>query len=726
MEEMNMKKYIIILSVLALAGCSRETVPGTSFEGRVETVKASISATKVEISDAGKFSWTAGDRIAVHRSVNGYETATLSADGSFSIHLADGEARDCFAVYPAESADAAAFGESGLKVNLPSEYAISKYGMKDYSPLPMVAVNDPLSEDILFHHLGGILRLEFNEVPYETMKISVNVGKKVTGSFDVIDPLSSSPYIALAAGTAEDVVFNLSTPVTETANDFVINLPVPTGEYETLAVKFFDRYDNLIVENTQEIAVNVERADGYELSSDMTLDLTRLPVCLKMVRDGEVSVKASQTNPRTIQYSFDNVNWDSFSSDRTFSMQRGQTIYFRGQNSSYADAEQYGWVDESNCTQIRATAKCYLYGNIMSLINPDPDVFSTLDALPADNTFCYLFSSDEGWGSFSASICNHPTYDLLLPATTLSDRCYQYMFRNTGITRMELPATEMKPYCYYYMFSGCNKMVETPALPSTSMAKYCYGGMFDSCWLIKSAPELPATTLADYCYEYMFDDCKSLENAPELPVMELKHGCYNGMFSYCVSLKEAPELPAMTLVNSCYQGMFRGCEKLTTAPNLPATTLADYCYSYMFEDCSVLVNAPELPVMELKSGCYNGMFEECVSLTEAPELPATTLESNCYYSMFRNCENLAVAPVLPAATLAWGCYAQMFEGCTSLGYLKAMFTAFPENDSNHDCIRDWLKDVQSSGTYVMNSLATYNPVLDAQVPSGWTIQTASE
>ena len=53
-----MKKYIIILSVLVLAGCSREMVPGTSFEGRVETVKASISATKVEISDAGKFSWT--------------------------------------------------------------------------------------------------------------------------------------------------------------------------------------------------------------------------------------------------------------------------------------------------------------------------------------------------------------------------------------------------------------------------------------------------------------------------------------------------------------------------------------------------------------------------------------------------------------------------------------------------------------------------------------------
>ena len=664
-----MKKYIIILSVLVLAGCSREMVPGTSFEGRVETVKASISATKVEISDAGKFSWTSGDRIAVHRSANGYETATLSADGSFSIHLADGEARDCFAVYPAESADAAAFGVSDLRVSLPSEYTISKYGMRDYSPLPMVAVNDPLSEDILFHHLGGILRLEFNEVPYETMKISVNVGKKVTGSFDVIDPSSSSPYIALAAGTAEDVVFNLSTPVSETTNDFVINLPVPTGEYETLAVKFFDRYDNLIIENTQLIAVNVERADGYELPSDMTLDLTRLPVCLKMARDGEINVKAAQTNPRTIEYSFDNVNWESFSSDRTFPMRRGQTIYFRGQNNSYSDEYR-----ESESTIISATAKCYLFGNIMSLINPDPDVFSTLVALPADYAFCYLFGNDSSWGSFSASICNHPTYDLLLPATTLSEYCYYHMFQNTGITRMNLPATEMKPYCYSYMFRGCDKMMETPALPATSLARSCYSGMFSSCMLIKSAPELPATTMAEYCYEYMFNGCNSFENAPELPAMELAHGCYSGMFSSCISMKVPPALPATTLKDNCYSSMFRSCEKLTVAPELPATTL--------------------------KSSCYNSMFSYCEALTKGPDLPATTLE--------------------------WGCYSYMFEGCASLGFLKAMFTEFPEYDNDHYCIRDWLKDVPSSGTFVMNTAATFNPYTDMGVPSGWTIQTASE
>ena len=595
----------------------------------------------------------------------------LSVDGSFSIHLADGESRDFYAVYPAESADASAFGDSDLRINLPSAYSISKNGMADYSPLPMVAINDPSSEDVLFHHLGGILRLVLDEVPYETMKISVNVGKKVTGSFDVIDPSTSSPYIALSAGTAEDVDFNLTTPVSGTANDFVINLPLPVGEYETLSVKIYDRYGNLIVEKTQELVVSVERADGYEIPSDLTLDVSRIPVCFKMERDGEIRVKAAQTNPRTMEYSFDNVNWESFSSDRTFPLHRGETIYFHGANNSYSDGNS-----ESESTSFSATSKCYLYGNIMSLINPDPDVFSTLDALPADYTFCFLFSHDNDWGDFSASICNHPTYDLLLPATDLTEYCYYYMFQNTGISRMNLPATEMKRYCYSYMFRGCNKMTDGVALPAMSLANGCYAGMFASCWLIKSAPALPATELEDYCYDYMFGDCNSLVNAPELPAMELKQGCYQSMFSYCISMKEAPELPATTLAYSCYSSMFNHCEKMTVAP---------------------------------------------------AELPATTLTDHCYSSMFRGCEKLTTAPVLPATTLQWGCYSYMFEGCLSLNYLKAMFTEFPTDyGDNYYCVQDWLKDVPSSGgTYVKNSTATYDPTTIG-VPSNWTVENASE
>ena len=181
---------------------------------------------------------------------------------------------------------------------------------------------------------------------------------------------------------------------------------------------------------------------------------------------------------------------------------------------------------------------------------------------------------------------------------------------------------------------------------------------------------LPATTLVSYCYEYMFQDCTSLITAPELP--------------------------AATLTNNCYNSMFSGCSSLTTAPNLPATTLANYC--------------------------YNWMFKGCTSLAEAPELPATTLAESCYNSMFSGCSSLTTAPVLPAITLVTNWYASMFSGCSSLNYIKAMFTTTPSINYT----LSWHSDVAVTGTFVKNSAATWTNVSPIGIPSGWTIETASE
>ena len=94
-----MKKIVSLLTfTLLLAGCAREVVPGTGEAFRTESLRASIVETRVEVDDLGKFSWTAGDQIAVHRSASGYETATLTEDGLFNVHLEEGEDRDAFAI----------------------------------------------------------------------------------------------------------------------------------------------------------------------------------------------------------------------------------------------------------------------------------------------------------------------------------------------------------------------------------------------------------------------------------------------------------------------------------------------------------------------------------------------------------------------------------------------------------------------------------------------------
>ena len=125
-------------------------------------------------------------------------------------------------------------------------------------------------------------------------------------------------------------------------------------------------------------------------------------------------------------------------------------------------------------------------------------------------------------------------------------------------------------------------------LPATTLTNYCYQSMFSGCTSLTTAPELPATTLANYCYQSMFSGCTSLTTAPILPATTLADGCYSNMFQSCTSLTTAPILPATTLAHMCCAQMFYDCTSLTTAPALPATTLADYCYQYMFQSCTSL------------------------------------------------------------------------------------------------------------------------------------------
>ena len=136
--------------------------------------------------------------------------------------------------------------------------------------------------------------------------------------------------------------------------------------------------------------------------------------------------------------------------------------------------------------------------------------------------------------------------------------------------------------------------------------------------------------------------------------------------------------------------------KQGTALLLPATTLAPECYSFMFNDCTSLTSAPALPATTLKNSCYGNMFLDCTSLTTAPTLPATTLVSNCYLYMF-NC-------------------------CSSLTYIKALFTTTPGNSTT----LNWVRGVSSNGTFVKSSAATWNVTGDNGVPTGWTVETASE
>lgn len=184
-------------------------------------------------------------------------------------------------------------------------------------------------------------------------------------------------------------------------------------------------------------------------------------------------IDASET-PKTISYSTDEgQTWTELTAVQNptpINMAAGDRIMLKGEITSTYDSYY------SRTASFRFNLPVDVQGNIMSLINGDN--FAGVTTLTSDNTFNSLFyqsnlSGDNG-------IIN--AKNLVLPATTLTSRCYSGLFANN------------------------NNLTSVPNLPATNLAEYCYSGMFSGCTSLTSAPNLPATTLAEYCYRYMFGE----------------------------------------------------------------------------------------------------------------------------------------------------------------------------------------------------------------------------
>ena len=262
---------------------------------------------------------------------------------------------------------------------------------------------------------------------------------------------------------------------------------------------------------------------------------------------------------------------------------------------------------------------------------------------------------------------------------------------------------------------------------SATPTHHCAYNMFRDCTTIIDArglilPEFPST--ATESYSRLFMGATSLMYAPTNLPLPLSTRCFSEMFRGCSSLITIPSFPSVSQIPQYgYEAMFYGCSSLTTAPALPATEIANGAYSQMFYGCSSLVNAPSLPATTIGSGCYQEMFYNCTSLESSPAiLPAMTLQKDCYRAMFYGCSNLLTTPVLPAETLAVSCYRALFQYCSKVNYIKAMFTSDPA--SVNGCLTNWVSQVASSGTFVKNSLSTFDTRGINGIPNNWTIETA--
>lgn len=368
-------------------------------------------------------------------------------------------------------------------------------------------------------------------------KVAILKIENYKGSIDIQVKTSATDYVTgltAKSGVAGFDVTTSTTPTTlfttSTTGDYYV--AVPAG------VQLSVKDGSTTIKSTKEAGLTAGKY--YTLSIGTPLTLTALE------DNSTVKINFSNFQYRTT----DQTDWTDYTRQSEITVNSGKYVQFRGKPTSTHTYVSQSFTMETGSFDASGNVMSLLYGHEMG-----------------NNAFSGLFKNCANLKSASA---------LLLPATTLTSRCY------------------------VMMFSNCTSLTTAPELPAENLAYYCYNQMFYKCTSLTAAPELPAENLAENCYCQMFDGC-SLTTAPELPAENLARNCYNGMFQNCTLLTSVPAtLPATTMAYSCYNSMFRNCTSLETAPTLPAITDGEYrCLYSMFDGCkklkSVTVNFTSWP-----------------------------------------------------------------------------------------------------------------------------------
>ena len=149
-----------------------------------------------------------------------------------------------------------------------------------------------------------------------------------------------------------------------------------------------------------------------------------------------------------VYYSYDNMDWTShFSTGATygFVLNAGQKIYFKANTSAWANSSSSGgYIHINGCNKIG--------GNIMSLLYGS-NFTGQETSFPNGSTGAF-------YGLFYGNTILDDVSELILPATTLAERCYDSLFYNCTslVTAPDLHAPTLVAGCYHHLFYGCTSL----------------------------------------------------------------------------------------------------------------------------------------------------------------------------------------------------------------------------------------------------------------------------
>ena len=219
------------------------------------------------------------------------------------------------------------------------------------------------------------------------------------------------------------------------------------------------------------------------------------PLTLEVLTVGTIVIQ----NPKAgMQYSTDGgVTKNAVASGASVTINDGNDFNVGDKVEFYGDGTS---ITSYNGTHIKGgTADVKVYGNIMSLL--DETGFATATTITANLAFYQFF---EG----STQVID--ASGLILPVVATNS--YVEMFKDcTNLTKApkELPAETLADYCYQYMFDGCIQLTTTPKLLAKTLARQCYQAMFYGCTNLTNAYVKAAfkTGSPDYECDHMFYGC---------------------------------------------------------------------------------------------------------------------------------------------------------------------------------------------------------------------------
>ncbi len=225
---------IFALAGLLLGSCTVDEIPteGGSIIAEMET-----DQTRTAVTDAGSFTWSAGDQVWLH-TTSGSVVGTLSdgagsSDAKFSYDAFIGEMTGK-AAYPYN----AGHSVSGdvLNFELPASYDLGS--SLTNTNAAMYGVN--VGETIKFNHLAGVMRFKFKDVPAGVNKFTITLDKKINGTFTA-DLTAEHPVIETSStSTASEKAITLNFNALTAKSDISVYVPLPIGTYNSLELGLYD------------------------------------------------------------------------------------------------------------------------------------------------------------------------------------------------------------------------------------------------------------------------------------------------------------------------------------------------------------------------------------------------------------------------------------------------------------------------------------------------------